>query len=74
MSVSPQHEVVLAWLEGFNQLDVNAIAAPMSDERFEHQLLPTTLKRPRRSKQEFIDYIRNDVVPLLKDFKVRNSD
>ncbi|TFK65000.1 hypothetical protein BDN72DRAFT_846132 [Pluteus cervinus] len=70
MSISPQRQAVLDWLEGFNKWDADAIAAPMSDESFEHQLLPTSLNRPRRSKQEFVDYIRNDVVFLLRDFKV----
>lgn len=67
---SPQLRTVLAWVSGFNAWDADLIAAQLSAERYEHHILPASLKQPvTKGKEAYVEYLRG-MVPMFREFKV----
>ena len=53
---SPQLQPILEWVNACNALDVDRIAATMSDETYEHVVLPASIGfPPRPTKKAWLD-------------------
>ncbi|KAG5652914.1 hypothetical protein H0H81_003114 [Sphagnurus paluster] len=66
---SPNIQTTLAFLRGFNDWDVEKLSATF-DESLVYHVLPKSLGRSPRSKEEFVAYYRQIVIPLFKRFHV----
>ncbi|KAF9555060.1 hypothetical protein CPC08DRAFT_712369 [Agrocybe pediades] len=67
--VSPYRRAFRAWVEAYNSWDADRIMA-CYDESLVHNILPKSLNRPARSKEEYGRYLREEAIPLFKSFKV----
>ena len=61
-------KVALAWVQGFNTLDIKAIAAQYSDS-LQHYILPASLGRPVRGKQEWTEWFAS-MIPMFEKLEV----
>lgn len=68
-SPSPQLQIVLKLVEGYNKWDVDTITADVSDD-WQHHVLPRSLGIPVKNKVEWRAYFAS-IRPWLKDFTVR---
>ncbi|KAF9555051.1 hypothetical protein CPC08DRAFT_696004 [Agrocybe pediades] len=66
---SPYRRAFLEWMEAYNAWDADRIMA-CYDESLVHTILPKSLNRPVRNKEECGKYLREDVMPMFKSFKV----
>jgi len=67
---SPQVVAVLQWIAAFNRWDMRAVADTLSDEGYEHIILPLSLKVPSRNKQQWLDNFEREYKPMFTNFAV----
>ncbi|KAG5636051.1 hypothetical protein H0H81_009247 [Sphagnurus paluster] len=66
---SPIIQTTLAFIQAYNEWDINKISA-VYDDSLAHYLLPKSLGRPVVNKQEYLNNFENAVMPLFKRFHI----
>ena len=70
---SPQLQAVLRWLDAMiTTHDVKDLEASITDD-FTHQVLPMSLGRPTRGREDFLAYADAFLLRVVKDFVVRTN-
>ncbi|KAG5634819.1 hypothetical protein H0H81_000612 [Sphagnurus paluster] len=66
-SPSPNIRATLAWVDAYNELDVNKLSA-LVDESLQFEVLPKSLGRPISNKEEYLTNFEKHIIPLFKRF------
>ncbi|KAF8514613.1 hypothetical protein JB92DRAFT_2918739 [Gautieria morchelliformis] len=65
---SPELQVALNWIEGYNRWDIDLLFSTVSDD-YTHHVLPGSLGIKPRSKEEFREYLTS-IFPMFQGFTV----